>query len=274
MQIRGSNNSIFKGISFAVLFNAAVFLVITALFLLSTKGEFIKAFSGELGLSPSFYVYTLLVILMSSVLYTPFSFGISYYFINSKSGNGRFSQIFYLFKTPALLFKAILMNSVKQILLSVWRVIILASAVILECGLFVITVILDGQNIFDYEDDFFATVSKFISQNNFFILLTVLAWCLVIIALAQVKMRYIFCKYALIRYPDLGIIECIRVGAFSIRGRILKTVAFYYKYIVMYIFTFLTFGLAEKKRYCDSFSFYAMREVERGIERYYRFRNH
>ena len=274
MQRRGINNSIFNGISFAVLFNAIVLLVIAALFLFSTKGEFIKAFTGEISLSPSFYISTVSVILVSSVMYTPFSYGISYYFINSKSDNGRFSQIFYLFKTPRLLLKAVLVNSVRQILLGLWRVFILASAVLLECSLFVITVTLDGKNIFDYEKNFFAAVSAFISENNFFILLTVIAWCLVIVALVQVRMRYIFCKYALIRFPDLGVIECIRVGAFSIRGRIIKTITFYYKYIVMYIFTFLTLGLADKKRRRDSFSSYALREVERGIKRYYSFRNH
>lgn len=271
------NTAIIQGISVSIVFVIIVALIIVAMFMFNTKGEFVKALNGEIKLSLSFYIGAITVIFVSSILFTPFSFGISNFFINSKTETAHFSQIFYLFKTPRLLFKAIFMNSLKKLIINLYRIIVLIIAVLAECGVFVISIAISGENIFDYEHNFLESVSQFITHDTFFIVLTIIEWCVVLAVFIILKMRFILCKYALIRFPALTIIETIRVGKFSIRGRIFKTMLFYIKYVSIYIFTFLTMGLSKavihnKNR--DSFSTYAVRIVEMGIEEYYAHRSY
>ena len=231
------NTAIIQGISVSIVFVIIVALIIVAMFMFNTKGEFVKALNGEIELSLSFYIGAITVIFVSSILFTPFSFGISNFFINSKSGTAHFSQIFYLFKMPRLLFKAIFMNSLKKLIINLYRIIVFIIAVLAECGVFVISIAISGENIFDYEHNFLESVSQFITHDTFFIALTIIEWCIVLAVFIVLKMRFILCKYALIRFPALTIIETIRVGEFSIRGRIFKTMLFYIKYVSIYIFT-------------------------------------
>lgn len=266
------NIVIVHGISVFIIFALIVAVVIAAVFMFSTKGEFVSVLRGEIKLNLSFYIWTLVVIFVSSVLYTPFSFGISNYFINSKAGTGEFSQIFYLFKNPHLMLKAVSMSVITKIIINLYRIFILVVAVVAECGLFVISIIISGENIFDYEKDFLEYVMQFITGNEFFIILTVIEWCIVIVMLMTVKMRFILCKYALIRFPELHVIESVKIGCHSISGKIGKTFLFYIKYLSLYIVTFITFGLSGgiiKNRERESFSTYAVRIVERGRESYY-----
>lgn len=266
------NTTIVRGISVSLLFVIAVAVIIGAIYMYSTRGEFVNA--SKDGLSPdiSFYIWTLAVIFVSSILYTPISFGISNYFINAKAGKGNFRQVFYLFKSPLLLLKAVVMSALRQIIINIGRFMILLVALVAECGLFVISAFLSGENIFIYEKDFLQNVMDFITSNDFFIILTVIEWCVVLVFFFWLKMRYIMCKYALIRFPELTVIEAIRIGRYSISGRLGKTFFFYIKYLSLYIVTFLTFGLSGaviKNRTRDSFSTYAVRTVERGREAYY-----
>lgn len=263
---------IIRGISVALAFVITVMLIIVALFMFNTKGEFVKALNGEIQLTLSFYISAVSVIFVSSLLFTPFSFGISNYFINSKSNSAKFSQIFYLFKNPRLLIKAIFMNTLKKIIINLYRVILLVVAVLAECGVFVISIVLSGENIFDYEETFFESAAEFITHDTFFIALTVTEWCIVIVIFAMINLRFTMCKYALICFPSLNITEALKIGVFSINGRILKTAAFWIKYISIYIFTFLTLGLSKdviRNSNRDSFSTYAVRVVKNGIEAYY-----
>lgn len=267
------NSAIIKAITVVILFASVVFIIIAALFMFATNGEFVKAFSGKISLSPSFYISTVAVILFSAVLFTPFSFGISYYLINSKSDTGRFSQIFYLFKSPKDLFKAIVMNFIKQLLVNLWRLLILLIAVITECAIFVLSVTLSGDNIFNYEKDFFHNVAIFITRDKFFIVLTVIEWCIVLIIFLIIKIKYILSKYALIRFPELAPLEAVRIASFSIRGKLAKTVLFYLKYLSIYVVTFLTGGFALPRLH-NSFSTYAIDVVEKGRDAYYEYRSY
>lgn len=263
---------IIQGISVSILFVIIVALVIAALFMFNTKGEFVKALNGEIRLSASFYISAVLVIFVSSILFTPFSFGISNYFINLKTKTAHFSQIFYLFKDPRLMFRAIIMNTLKKLIINFYRIATLILAVLAECGIFVVSIAVSGENIFDYEHNFLESAAEFITHDTFFIAVTVLEWCIVLIVFIVINMRYIMCKYALIRYPSLGVVECIRIAEFSIRGKIMKTVLFYIRYISKYIFTFLTMGLSNtviRNSNRDSFSTYAVDVVENGIVAYY-----
>ncbi len=271
MKTNGQNDDInvviLRGISVSIVFGLAVLLIIAALFMFNTRGEFVGALNGEIRPSLSFYLYAVAVVFVSSILFTPFSFGISYYFINAQAGRGRFLQVFYMFSKPRLMLRAVLMNALKKLILSFWRLLTLIAAVIAECGVFVISVELAGENIFDYEQDFLSHVALFITHDRFFITLTVIEWCVVLVIFIMLNFRFIMCKYALLRYPSLGAVETIRVGVFSIRGKLLKTALFYLKYLSIYIFTFITMGRAKVRR--DSFSGYAVSVVEKGIEGYY-----
>lgn len=266
------NSVIIKGISVSIVFFAVVVIIITAMFLFSIKGEFLGLLSGRVDLSLSFYISTAAVIIFSSIMFTPFSFGISYYFINSKSGTGSFFQIFYLFKEPRLFLKAIAMNTLKKIIINIYKVFTLVLAVIAECGIFVISIVISGENIFDYENNFFESVMSFMSNNEFFIILTIIEWALVICTFFYFKIKFIICKYVIIANPAVGPVEAIRIGKYAISGLVFKTVLFYLKYLSIYVFTFITLGLSDdvnKNKTRDSFSTYALRVASNGISAYY-----
>lgn len=174
----------------SIIFVIIVALIIVAMFMFNTKSEFVKALNGEIELISfilhrSNYRYFCLI-----NLFTPFSFGISNFFINSKSGTAHFSQIFYLFKMPRLLFKAIFMNSLKKLIINLYRIIVFIIAVLAECGVFVISIAISGENIFDYEHNFLESVSQFITHDTFFIALTIIEWCIVLAVFIVLKAFY------------------------------------------------------------------------------------
>ena len=266
------NTVIIKGISVSIVFFVSVVIIIAAMFLFSIEGEFLGLLSGRVNLSLTFYISTVAVIIFSSLMFTPFSFGISYYFINSKAGTGSFLQIFYLFKRPRLMFKAIAMNTVKKLIINIYKVVTLILAVVAECGIFVISIVVSGENIFDYENNFFESVISFMSNSEFFIILTIIEWALVICTFFYFKIKFIICKYVLIANPAVGPIEAVRIGKFAISGLVFKTVLFYLKYLSIYIFTFITLGLSDavdKNKTRESFSTYALRVASNGISAYY-----
>ena len=260
---------IIKGISVFIVFAAATALVIAALFAFMTRGEFVSTWEQRASLSASLVLTTLGVLFVFSMLFTPFSYGISYYFIGASDGNADIYRMFYLFKQPRLLIKAVTANFVRLLIVNVLRVLTLALAMVCECGLFVISIALSGENVFDYEDNFLESVAGFVTHDPFFITLTVIEWCAVIAVFVYIYMRYLLCKYALMLEPKLTVWETIRIGEFSIRGRIIKTVAFYVKYLSVYVFTYLTLGLSGYGP-TDSFSSYAIRVTRDGMEEYYR----
>ncbi len=268
------NSFIIQGVSVVLVFILAVAFIIAAVFMFSTKGDFVNAFEREI--SSSFYLSAVVIILISSALFTPFSFGISNYFLKSSYGNGNFKDIFYLFKSRKMLVKAVIMNTVKLAVASYWRTMLLAFAVVIETVVFVVTIVLRGENIFDYEQNFFENVMSIMQNNTIFAIFTVLLWIIVLVCFVLIKIKFIFCKYALIRFNSLGIIEAVRVGSFCARGKLLKTARFYIKYLSIYISLILTLGISGlfmKNKKPDSFSLYAVKEVEQGIDRYFERRN-
>lgn len=266
-------------ISFAVLkstiisafFVLIIVILLLAVIMYNTKGEFIKTIKQGISLSPAFYISTLFIIVISSLLYAPFSYGISFYFINSASSQGKINQIFYLFRSPVHLLKAVAIHSICRIVVSLMRIFILLLATIAECCIFIISIVLSGQNIFEYETGFFANVMYFITHNRFFIVLTVLEWMVVICFLFYVKIKYIMCKYVFICMPSVGIIEAVKIGRFALDDKTLKTAFVYIECLVTYVVTFVTFG---KIKPVNSFSNYCMFMARRGIDDYYCMRNY
>ncbi len=238
------NSAIIKGISVAIVFFAAVALVLCAVAAFFYEGEFISALSDEVSLSPWFYVTTVTVLLVSSVVYTPFSYGISMYFLKSKTEKSKFSDIFYLFNNKRLLLKAIAVDSVRRMITMVFRIVILFFAVVIELA--VLRLCLESK------------------ESVAFVVITVVLWCFVIAGFLYIKFKFILCKYVLIISPDSSVYRCIKVGYRAITGKTAVTLQFYIKYIAIYIFTFFTLGLAGAKRVNrsrDSFCTYAVRLV-------------
>ena len=238
----------------------AVAIIIVAIFMFFKKGEFVSAFKGELRMSPVFYITALSVVFASSIVYTPFSFGISKYLINSKTKDQKFSDVFYLFKCPRLLFKAIFANTVKKLIIAGYRIVVLLFAVIFECLVFASVLFFKTNNI---EKNISRLVERAsdTASSGVFILLTVIAWAVVLVMFLYIKIKYILCKYALILNPELSALASIRIGRRAVNGKIKKTVAFYIKYVAIYIFVFLTLGLSgvkSVKNTRDSFSLYAI----------------
>lgn len=249
-----------------------VVIIIAAMFIFSVEGEFLAVLSGRISLKLSFYISALVVLFVSSILFTPFSFGIANYFINSKNGTASFSQIFYLFSKPRLLIKAVYMNFLKKIFINIYNMAVIVVAVVAECGIFVISIILSGENIFDYEKEFIDSVISFMSSDPFFITLTIIEWVFVICIFVYVRIKFSMCKYVLIANSNVGPLEAIKIGRFAIEGLIFKTLLFYFKYFSIYIFTFVTLGLVSaiaKSKTSDNFSTYALRIVNAAIPAYY-----
>ncbi len=244
----------------AIVFVLAVAIVIVAIFMFFKKGEFVSAFRDELDMSPLFYITALTVVFLSSIVYTPFSFGISKYLINSKTNTQRFADIFYLFSRPRLLLKAVVANSIKKLIIAGYRIVVLLFAVMFECLLFAAVLFFKTNNI---EKSISVLVQKasFAATNGVFIFFTVIAWALVILLFIYVKTKYILCKYALILKPEISALQSIRIGRRAVNKKIFKTVAFYIKYVAIYMFVFLTLGLSgvkSVKNTRDSFSLYAI----------------
>ncbi len=251
------NAVIIKGICALLVFFAIVLLIFIAIFTFSVNGEFVAAFTGEISPSRWFYLSSLSVIFVSSLIYTPFSYGISYYFYKSRLQDTSIKELFYLFRNPRRLFRAIAVDSIKRVIVLGYRVFILLTAVVFECIIFLI-----ATN--DFEGDILDKAAHLLTSDSF-IILTVLAWCVVIIAFFIVKIRLILCKYVLIYNPDSSIRQCILIGRRAIRGKVKLVIGFYIRYLAIYIFTFLTLGFFHARRVTktrDSFSSYAVRLVK------------
>lgn len=219
------------------MFFAIAAIVLGGVFAYYYEGDFVST------VRPAFFVSAFSVLFVSSLLYTPFSFGLSYYFLRSKTDSATFSDIFYLFKKPRLLFRAIISDSLRRFVISLIRLLILALAALLELALLVFCP----------------------RGSSLFILLHILAWSIVLFLLFLVKIRFILCKYVLISRPDTSAVRSFVIGTAACRGKTVLVLRFYIKYLAVYIFTFITLGLtralrAGKTR--DSFCTFAVSLVD------------
>ncbi len=239
------NTAIIKGITTALVAGILLVVVILALFAFFYEGEFVSALSQRVKLTPRFVITTLVVLFFSSVIYTPFSYGISMYFLKSKTQRTSFLQIFYLFKKIPLLLKAVLVDTVRRIITIILRLFVLVIAVVFELlilGLF------DG-----------------VTRTTFAVV-TVFMWCVVILVFFVIKLKFILCKYVLIAKPDSKFTDCIKIGCRAINKKILVTLKFYLKYLAIYIFLFFTLGISRARKINksrDSFCTYAVDLVQK-----------
>lgn len=239
--IRRSDNInavIIKGISVALVFAAAVIMLICAIFAFLYEGDILSTLNAR------FFYSALSVLFVSSVIYTPFSYGISYYFLRSRSGNSDFFHVFYLFRAPRLLFKAVACDIIRRTVITLLRIALLILAALLE--LMIIRLVPH--------------------DSGMLIILHVFSWGTVLFLMFVIKIRFILCKYVLIQYPCTGVTDAIRLGLAASRGHTPAIIRFYIKYLAVYIFTFLTLGMSRARRLSrtrESFCTFAVSLIKR-----------
>ncbi len=234
------NTAIINAITVALVVGIFILVVVLALVAFFNEGEFVSALSQRVKLTPRFVITTVLVLFSSSVIYTPFSYGVSMYFLKSKTGKAGLSHVFYLFKDIPLLLKAIAVDTIRRIITIFLRLIVLFVAVVIELAIL----------------GLFGDVTR-----GTFAVVTVLMWCAVIVAFFIIKLKFILCKYVLIANRESSIASCIKTGCRAINKKITVTLKFYLKYLSIYIFLFFTFGFSRARQINkshDSFCTYAV----------------
>jgi len=261
-----------RGILYAsatlLLFAAAVFLLIGGMLLYQINGDFYAAFRG--GLHQGFYYQTIAVLAASSLVYAPFSFGISRYFIGAAQDSSRFSDLFFLFRKPRMLAKAALMTLIKKLLTYWERLLLLLLAATVEVLLFWSFLVLSGEDIFSMDGNPFIQAGEFMLRSPRLIALSIILWSGVLCGIFIIFLRYVLCKYVLLCYSDVRVFQAIRVAKLSIRGNLLRTMLFYLRYSSYVLLTLLTFGAFGRLRGVkhQSFSTYACSLVREGWIRY------
>lgn len=262
-----------RGILYAAMvmltFLAGLALLLGGVYLYNRNKDFYSALQGEL--NRGFYLTALLVLLGSSVVYTPFSYGISRYFLLSAEGEARFATLFYLFRFPLMLAKAVGVAVVKKVLIYLERLGILLCAALVEVLLFFCFLVVMGENIFAVEGDPFVSAAEFMLRNPALITLSVLLWCGVLLMLFFSYLRYILCKYVLMEYPDVSVFQAVRVGRGALKGHFRATLLFYLRYGASILLYLLSFG--RYRRRFGGFSLYARDLAREGWQCYCRKRS-
>lgn len=227
-------------------------------------------------LKPSFYYRTVLIILISSLLYTPFSYGISNYFSQGARRNPKFSDIFFMFCRPLLFAKAVSLRLLILVIRGLYQLVALLLGVLAEGVLYIATLIWQKQNVLNMSiRELLQQIENTIVRQHF-LYFSIFIWCIILLAFLLFYVRFMFCKYALLRFEELSILEAFRIGLFATRGRLFSILRYYLTYISYYVLLFATFGLLYvflKPYREENFSIYAMRLVEQARGDYFTWRN-
>ncbi|MBQ7935900.1 MAG: hypothetical protein IJ333_06080 [Clostridia bacterium] len=266
-----------RGTLYAVMILLASLVVLVlalgGAFLFHLNKDFYSALQGEL--NRGFYLSAALILIFSSVVYTPFSYGISHYFIRSAQGEVRFSALFFLFRHPLLLTKATAVSMIKKLLVYLERLAVLLTAAVLEVGLFLSFLVVTGEDIFAVEGNPFLLAAEFMLRSPWLVGLSIALWSLVLFSIFIIYLRYILCKYVLLEYPDASVWQAVRIGKSAIRGHFFQTLLFYLRYGAFCVLNVLSFGFyarLTRQKHC-SFSVYACQLVHRGWQDYCRKRS-
>lgn len=271
MALHHKTTALFKLVSVVLLFFIFVVMLIGANMIASLKGDPYLSFFERL--QPQFYIKTLFILIISSLLYTPISYGISNFFLQSSMREPCFSDLVYMFANPMLLIKAIFLRISIWLLRGLYQLLILFVGVVLETIICLIYLVFLGKNVMDLSIDDLQEMISGILEHNSFMWLTVILWIGIVIVLMVTYLNFIFCKYALLRYEELSVLESIGIGRFAVRGRFL-TLCFYllenYTYYILLIGSLGHLKKILKKYRKESFSTFAVRWVEQGRILYFR----
>ncbi len=267
-----------RGFLYAVMtllaFLISVIISLGGLFLFNMNGDFYSALQGEI--NQGFFLSALLVLIFSSILFTPFSYGISHYFILSARERASFRALFFLFHQPILLTKATVVSILKKILIYFERLLLLLVAAILEVLLFFSFLLVSGADIFSVQENPFRLAAAFMLGSPWLVGLSILLWSCVLYGFILINLRYLLCKYVLLQYPAANVMQAVQVGRQAIRGKLFRTLLFYLRFCAIAVLTTLSFGLSARFAdgiYQRSFSSYACELVEKGWQDYCRRRS-
>ena len=246
------------------------FLIIVAVaiisnILLSLEGDPYSTLLERL--DPRFYLRTAGILLFSSLLYTPISYGISYSFWQSNRREVKFSDFFMLFLKPIILFKAVGLRLIIWFVRGFGQILVLLFGVATEVIISLLSLIKDGVEVLKLSSsDFLQKLWNEIALRHW-PGVSMLAWGAVIIWFIVTFWRFSFCKYALLRFNELTPLECLRVGLTATKGRVLQMIHSILKLYSYYILVVLSFGLLRKRLSPyrkEPFSVLAVRWVEQG----------
>ncbi len=258
-------------------FFAAVALLLTANFLTNLYAD--DGFAGvvRLRLHAVFYWRTLLILALSSIIYTPFSYGVSFLFLRHARGQSvRVGQLFFAFGAPRFLCKAIGLKICVSVAATFLGIFVLLFVCILQgCLLFPILLWQDV-DLFSGEGAWFGKLAQLFSDQQWFAVMTLFLWIITVLSLVFIRIRFILCKFALLRYPSFTIIEAFKVGLVATKGKVRYVIWRYIRLSAYYLLQVLSFGFLGKKmrRFMPMpFSLWAFCQIDGAREKYFTEKN-
>lgn len=223
-------------------------------------------------LRPSFYLRTAIIIIFSSILYTPLSYGLSYFAWQSERRETKVRDVFFMLGRPYLFVKAILLRLIIWLTRGVGQVIVLALGMMLQAIIHLLYMLFLDINILDMTLVEMYEHLLVVFRNGRAVWLSALIWCAVGLTLVWMGLRYCFCKYALLRFNELGVLESKSIGVLASKGATFSVIAFWIKKISYYILMVLSFGLLHRQLRAfgtTSFASFAVRRVEQARGTYF-----
>ncbi len=267
---RHKNTTLLKIVSILLLFVIFVFILVIANLIASLEGNPYLSFFERL--QPAFYLRTALILIVSSLLYTPLSYGVSNIIYQRTFNDIQISDLFYLFLKPIVLFKAILLRLLIWVVRGFYQLLTLLGGIILETVFCLIHLVVAGENVLDLSVGQLPYAISLILEYTSFKWLSVLLWICVLFVLIVTYLRFMLCKYALLRYEELSALEAIRIGRLAMSGRFFQfcfRVLQNYSYYILLIGSFGLLYRFLKKRRSEPFINLAMRWVSDGRRLYF-----
>ncbi len=270
LAVNYKKSTLLKTASIVLLFVVFVLILVVANLIASLEGDPYLSFFERL--QPAFYVRTVLILAVSSLLYTPISYGVSNIIYQNSFRETQIHDLFYLFLKPDVLLKAILLRLLIWVVRGFYQLLTLLCGIVLETVFCLIHLAAAGESILDLSVGQLPSSICIILEYKSFKWLSVILWISVLCVLIITHLRFMLCKYALIQYEELSAIEAIRIGRLAMSGRFFMFCFRVLQNYSYYILLIGSFGLARrflKKRRGEPFMAFAMRLVSDGRRLYF-----
>ncbi len=252
-------------------FAAVIGILLVANFLVSVDQDPYQTLFERL--QPSFYTRTVLILLISSLLYTPISYGISQFILSGRSEEQRMSDLFFMFSRPILFLKAVTLRVMIWITRGLCQILVLFFGALAETILSFILLHNSGVSIWSLSLRQLPEKIMGIMARREYFAYSLFLWCIIILALCYYFVRFLFCKYALLRYNELSPCEAYGIGLCAFTRCGLRIVVFYLQKTAYYFLIIASFGLLRKRMGYfkkESFSAFATQYVECARHLYFR----
>lgn len=224
-------------------------------------------------LNPAFYYRTVVILLLSSLLYTPISYGISKMYLSGR--RARFSDMFVVFTKPRLFVRAVLLRLLIWVCRGRYQLSALFFGVVVESLLYALVLSRSGVRVWNLTLSELLLSGDSAIEQPVFLYFSVLLWFGILLMMMLSAVRFSFCKYALLRFEELSVWEAKQIGLLATRGQLLKVLWYYMcrsAYYVLLIGSFGLLGFVLQSVRPEQFSRYATRLCETARRDY--FANH